>query len=310
LSDPKANALVENFAGQWLRLRELETLTPETAAFNDNLRAAFISETRLLFASIIAEDRPVSDLLNADYTFLNERLARHYDIAGIYGDYFRRVELPQDSPRRGLLGQASLLTVTSTASRTSPVIRGSWILENLLHAPVPAPPPGVETNLDGDGSVKLTSSVRERLEQHRVDPSCNSCHSVIDPVGFSLENFDMIGAWREFDGDSAVDASGVLADGTPVNSPVDLRQALMQQQEIFVSTFTEKMLTYALGRKLEYYDMPAVRSIVRKAAMDDYRFAAIVTAIVTNPLFLQRNVAAASEDQLATAQDPVGSAPL
>lgn len=288
LDDERSSALVDNFAGQWLRLRELESLTPEHEDFNDNLRQAFITETRLLLASIIAEDRPVTDLLAANYTFLNERLAVHYGIDGIHGDYFRRVTLPEDSPRRGLLGQASLLTVTSTASRTSPVIRGSWILENLLHAPVPAPPPGVETNLDGDGDTVLTSSIRERLETHRENPACNACHSIIDPVGFALENFDMIGGWRTRDGDSPVDASGILADGTPVESPADLRQALMKRPELFVTTFTEKLLTYALGRSPEYYDMPQLRAIVRQAEAGDYRFTAIVDAIVTSPLFLQR----------------------
>jgi cytochrome c551/c552 len=300
LGDARAQSLVENFAGQWLRLRELSTLTPETPAFNDNLRAAFITETQMLLGSVIAEDRPLRTLLDADYTFLNERLAKHYGISGVHGDYFRRVELPADSPRRGLLGHASLLTVTSTASRTSPVIRGSWILENLLHAPVPAPPPGVETNLDGDGSAVLTSSVRERLEQHRQDPSCNSCHSVIDPVGFALENFDMIGAWRERDGDSLVDASGVLADGTPVKGPADLRAALLRNEGLFVSTFTEKLLTYALGRKLEYYDMPQVRAILRTAAPTEHRFSALITALVQSPLFLQRTAAATTESQVAT----------
>lgn len=299
LADPRSEALVENFAGQWLRLRELASLTPETPAFNDNLRAAFIAETQLFVGSVIAEDRPVTTLLDADYTFLDERLAAHYGIPGVYGSFMRRVELPADSPRRGLLGQASLLTVTSTASRTSPVIRGSWILENLLHAPVPAPPPGVETNLDGDGTVVLTSSIRERLEQHRQDPSCMGCHSVIDPVGFALENFDMIGAWRERDGDSPVDAGGVLVDGTPVQGPSDLREALVSKRELFVSTFTEKLLTYALGRKLEYYDMPQVRAILRAAEADDYRVGAIVTALVQNPLFLQRTAAGA--DTLAAA---------
>jgi len=301
LADPRASALVENFGGQWLRLRELSTLTPETPAFNDNLRAAFIAETRLLLGSVIAEDQPLRTLLDADYTYLNERLAKHYGIEGVYGDYFRRVQLAADSTRRGLLGHASLLTVTSTASRTSPVIRGSWILENLLHAPVPAPPPGVETNLDGDGTAVLTTSVRERLEQHRKDPSCHSCHSVIDPVGFALENFDMIGAWRERDGESAVDASGTLADGTPVTGPADLRAALLRNEGLFVSTFTEKLLTYALGRKLEYYDMPQVRAILRAAAPQDHRVHALVTALVQSPLFLQRTSAAATEDQVAAA---------
>jgi len=299
LSDARATSLVDNFSGQWLRLRELETLTPDTSAFNDNLRQAFINETRLLVGHVVAADRPLTELLAADYTFLNERLARHYGINDVHGDYFRRVELAQDSPRRGLLGHASLLTLTSTASRTSPVIRGSWILENLLHAPVPAPPPGVETNLDGDGTTIITTSVRERLEQHRDNPSCQGCHSVIDPVGFALENFDLIGAWREFDGDSRVDASGVLVDGTPVNSPVDLRLALLERQELFVSTFIEKLLTYALGRKLEYYDMPVVRAILRDATGQDYRFSAIVEALVQSPLFLQRSKSQDASGQVA-----------
>lgn len=288
LDDPRAQALVDNFAGQWLHLRELTSLTPETDAFNDNLRQAFIGETRMLFAHIISEDLPVTDVLDASYTFLNEELAQHYGIEGVHGDYFRRVELSADSPRRGILGQASFLTVSSTASRTSPVIRGNWILENLLHAPVPAPPPGVETNLDGDGSEELRTSVRERLEAHRADPACSSCHSVIDPVGFALENFDMIGAWRTVDGDSAVDASGTLVDGTVVHGPADLRKALMARSDLFVSTVTEKLLTYALGRKLEYYDMPAVRAIVREASGHDNRFSAIVNAIVSSELFLTR----------------------
>lgn len=288
LADPKSFALVENFSGQWLFLRELEKLTPETNRFNENLRQAFIQETQLLFTNIIAEDRPVTDFIGADYTFLNERLANHYGINDVRGSYFRKVALPEDSPRRGLLGQGSILTITSTASRTSPVIRGSWILENLLSAPVPDPPAGVETNLDGDGTTVLTSSIRERLEIHRNDPNCSSCHSVIDPVGFALENFDLIGAWREFDGDSAVDSSGVLVDGTPINGPADLRTALMNQPSLFVSTMTEKLLTYALGRGLSYYDMPLVRSILKDAEAEEYIFSALVLGIVNSEQFLKR----------------------
>ena len=299
LADPRARALVNNFAGQWLHLRALEGLTPETDAFNDNLRHAFIRETESLFGYIVDEDRPVTELLDVPHTFLNESLAQHYGIEGVYGDYIRRVDLPADSVRRGLLGHASFLTVTSTASRTSPVIRGNWILENLLHAPVPAPPPGVETNLDGDGSVELTTSVRERLEQHRENPSCGSCHNVIDPVGFALENFDMIGAWRERDGDSPVDASGTLVDGTQVGGPADLRQALLARRELFVSTFAEKLMTYALGSALEYYDMPAVRAIVREAEDHDYRFRALVNAIVTSETFRTRTATGDAGEALA-----------
>lgn len=299
LADPRAAALVENFAGQWLHLRALAGLTPETEAFNDNLRQAIIRETQLLFAHLIEADRPVTELLNASYTFLNETLAQHYGINEVYGDYFRRVALPSDSVRRGLLGHASFLSVTSTASRTSPVLRGNWVLENLLHAPVPAPPPGVETNLDGDGSEELTRSVRERLERHRVDPACAACHDVIDPVGFALENFDMIGAWRERDGDSLIDAAGVLVDGTPVAGPADLRRALLERQDLFVSTMSEKLLTYGLGRALEYYDMPTVRAIVREAKTQDYRFSALVSAIVTSEAFRSRTASGTESGALA-----------
>ncbi len=288
LADEKSSALVENFAGQWLFLRDMESVTPEAGDFNDNLRMAFIRETQLLIASIIEEDSPVTTILDAPYTYLNSRLADHYGIAGVTGSAFRKVSLPEDSPRRGLLGHGSILTVTSTASRTSPVIRGSWILENLLSAPVPAPPPGVETNLDGDGSTLITTSVRQRLEQHRQDPVCSSCHSVIDPVGFSLENFDLVGAWREYDGDSKVNPSGTLLDGTELNGPSDLRNSLLSYSELFIETLTEKLMTYALGRELEYFDMPVVRSIVREAEAEDYRFAAIVRGIVTSEQFLNR----------------------
>ncbi|MDG1851418.1 MAG: DUF1592 domain-containing protein [Gammaproteobacteria bacterium] len=288
LANDKSGALVENFAGQWLFLRDMESVTPEEGNFNDNLRMAFIRETQLLVASIIEGDLPVTEFLDAQYTYLNSRLAEHYGIPGVKGSAFRKVSLPADSPRRGLLGHGSILTVTSTASRTSPVIRGSWILENLLSAPVPAPPPGVETNLDGDGSTVITTSVRERLEQHRQDPVCSSCHSVIDPVGFALENFDLIGAWREYDGDSKVNPSGTLLDGTELNGPSDLRNALMSYSELFVETLTEKLMTYALGRELEYFDMPTMRSIVREAENEDYRFASIIKGIVTSDQFLYR----------------------
>ena len=288
LNDPRAQALVDNFVGQWLFLRQLAALTPEASDWDENLRQAFIQETELLFANVMAENRPVTELINADYTFLNERLADHYGIEGVRGSWFRKVPLSEDSPRRGLLGQGSILTITSTASRTSPVIRGSWVLENILSAPVPEPPPGVETNLDGDGTVVLTSSIRERLEQHRADAVCASCHNVIDPVGFALENFGPIGGWRTYDGDSPVDATGRLADGTEVGSPSDLRNAVMSRSKLFVTTMTEKLMTYALGRALEYHDMPTVRSILRESADTDYRFTDLVTGIVLSPQFNMR----------------------
>ena len=298
IRDPKAKALVENFAGQWLFLRELAGVTPETPAFDENLRQAFKEETQSLIAYMIDQDLPVTELLAADYTFLNERLARHYGIANVRGSWFRKVQLPADSPRRGLLGHGSILTVTSTASRTSPVVRGIWVLENLLSLPIPAPPPGVETNLDGDGTTVLTASIRQRLEQHRVDPSCAACHDIIDPVGFALENFDSIGAWREYDGDTLVDASGVLVDGTLVKSPGDLRNALLSRSDLFITNLTEKLFTYALGRGLEYHDMPMVRSIIKDAASTNFRFTTLVLGIVQSPQFTQR---IKSHDPVATA---------
>jgi len=288
LRDEKSAALIENFAGQWLFLRDMESVTPEEGNFDDNLRAAFIRETQLAVANLIQEDLPVTDLLDANYTFLNDKLAEHYGIEGVRGSHFRKVTLADDNPRRGLLGHGSILTVTSTASRTSPVVRGSWILENLLSAPVPAPPPGVETNLDGDGSTVITTSVRQRLEAHRADPVCSSCHSIIDPVGFALENFDLVGAWREFDGDTRVDPSGTLLDGSEVNGPADLRNALMGYKELFVETMAEKLMTYALGRELEYFDMPTVRSIIHNAAENNYRFSDLVRGIVTSEQFTKR----------------------
>jgi hypothetical protein len=292
LADRKAYALVENFAGQWLHLRELATVTPEVEGFDENLREAFIEETRALVDWVRTQDRPVTELLTADYTFLNERLAKHYGIADVRGSHFRKVKLPAASHRRGVLGHGSVLTITSTASRTSPVIRGSWILENLLSAPVPAPPPGVETNLDGDGTEVITTSVRERLEAHRRDPNCASCHNVIDPVGFALENFNAIGAWRERDGDSRVDASGVLADGTKIVGPEQLTAALMSHPELFTTGVVEKLMTYALGRAVEYHDMPAVRTIVRQAQREDLKFSELVLGVVQSVPFRYRTKAA------------------
>jgi hypothetical protein len=291
LADPKAYALVENFAGQWLHLRELERVTPEVEGFDENLRAAFLEETRSLVDWVRTRDRPVTELLSADYTFLNERLAKHYGISGVRGSYFRRVRLPADSHRRGLLGHGSILTITSTASRTSPVIRGSWILENLLSSPVPAPPPGVETNIDGDGTQVITTSVRQRLEAHRKNPQCASCHSVFDPVGFAMENFNAIGAWRGRDGDSDIDASGILMDGTRVAGPESLNAALLSHSDLFVTNIIEKLMTYALGRAVDYHDMPAVRSILRHAQLEDLRFSALVLGVVQSEPFRQRTAA-------------------
>jgi hypothetical protein len=287
LADTKADALVDNFAGQWLYLRELEHVQTEAKSFDENLRRAFRTETEMLFSAIVREDRSLIDLIDADYTFVDERLARHYGIPNIKGSYFRRVPLAADSPRRGLLGQGSVLTVTSTATRTSPVVRGKWVLENLLGTPAPVPPPGVETNLGGEEGAK-TSSVRERLEAHRASPTCASCHKIMDPMGFALENFDLAGQWREFDGPSRIDPTGQLADGTPVKGPADLRQAVLNRSDAFMTTAAEKLMTYALGRPVHEYDMPAVRAIVRRAAANNNRFSSLIMGIIDSDSFQKR----------------------
>jgi hypothetical protein len=287
LADPKSTALVENVAGQWLDLRALEDVEPEAPEWDENLRVAMRQETEMLFRTIINENRPILDLIDADYTFVNERLARHYGIDGIKGSYFRRVALPADSPRRGILGHGSLLTVTSVANRTSPVVRGAWILENLVGAPPPAPPAGVESNLD-DAAAVAVSSLRERLELHRQDRTCAACHTIMDPIGLALENFDHIGGWRTLDSGRPVDPTGMLVDGTGIAGAVDLRRAMMERSEAVVTTATEKLATYALGRGIEYYDMPAIRRIVQAAADDDYRFASLIYGIVTSTPFQMR----------------------
>ena len=227
LADPRADALVDNFAGQWLLLRELRNARPDSPEFDGNLRQSFQRETELLFRTIMREDRSVIDLLDADFTFVDERLARHYGIPGVRGSRMRRVALQPDDPRRGLLGHGSILTVTSAANRTSPVTRGKWVLENVLGAPPPQPPPGVETNLEKDAAQVKATSLRQRMELHRANPACASCHKLMDPIGFSLENFDHTGKWRTVDGTAPIDASGRLVDGTGSNGPATLRQALL-----------------------------------------------------------------------------------
>jgi mono/diheme cytochrome c family protein len=289
LADPRSEALVSNFAGQWLYLRNVHGANPnveEFPDFDDNLREGFRKETDLFFDSIIHEDRSVLDLLNANYTFVNERLARHYGIPDIYGSRFRRVTITDDA-RRGLLGQGSFLLVTSYATRTSPVLRGKWILENVLGTPVPPPPPNVPAlKENAPGAKPLT--VRARLEEHRKNPACAVCHKIMDPVGFSLENFDAVGQWRDVDSGNPIDASGVLVDGTKVDGPVALRKAILSHPDIFAATMTEKMLTYALGRGVDYYDMPVVRQIVRQMAKNDYHFSSLVLGIVNSAPFQMR----------------------
>ena len=288
IADPKADAFVSNFAGQWLYLRELAHLQTEAPGFSDNLRQSFRRETELLFDTIVRQDRPLVELLDADYTFVDERLARHYGIPGVRGSHFRRVALDASSPRRGLLGHGSMLTVTSIATRTSPVMRGKWILENLLGAPPPQPPPGVETNLGEGQEIAKTTTLRQRLEQHRSNPVCASCHNIMDPMGFALENYDLVGAWREKDGPAKIDSTGRLADGTPLSGPVDLRKAVLSRSESFMSTATEKLFVYALGRPVHYYDMPMVRAVVGRAARDGNRFSALLLGVIESDAFQKR----------------------
>ena len=285
LADPKADALTRNFAGQWLSLRDLSSLQTGAKDFDDNLRQAFRRETELLFSTIVREDRSLLDLLDADYTFVDERLARHYGIPNIHGSYFRRIALDEASPRRGLFGQGSMLTVTSVATRTSPVSRGKWILENILGTPAPVPPPGTDTNLEKDPVAVKATSIRQRLEAHRSTAVCASCHRIMDPIGFALENFDLIGAWREVDGRTPIDASGQLVDGTPLHGPADLRHTLLTRSAAFVTNATERLFTYALGRPVQYDDMPAVRAVVHRAARDDYRFSSLILGVVESPSF-------------------------
>ncbi len=287
IADPRSSALVQNFAGQWLYLRDLATVQTDAANFDDNLRQAFRRETELLFDTIVREDRNLLDLIDADYTFVDERLARHYGIPNVYGSHFRKVALDASSTRRGLLGQGSMLTVTSVSTRTSPVVRGKWILENLLGAPVPQPPPGVETNLDAD-PAKGPTTLRQRLERHRSNPVCASCHRIMDPMGFALENFDLVGTWRESEGGLPIDNTGQLADGTPLRGPADLRQAVLSRSDAFMTLATEKLLTYALGRPMRPEDMPVVRTIVRRAAQNDHRFSALLLGVIDSPPFRMR----------------------
>jgi len=285
LADSKSSALTNNFAGQWLFLRDLTGVQTSAPNFDDNLRQSFRTETEMLFANLVHEDEGLLTLLNAKYTFVDERLARHYGIPDVHGSYFRRIELPADSPRRGLLGQGSILTVTSVATRTSPVTRGRWILENLLGTPAPIPPPGVDTNLEKDAEQVKNTSLRQRLEAHRANPTCASCHKIMDPIGFALENFDLVGTWRDVDGKSPVDASGQLVDGTRLNGPADLRAALLSRPDAFATNATEKLFTYALGRPVQYFDMPTVRAVVRRAAQSDYRMSSLVLGVVSSDAF-------------------------
>ena len=295
LADPKARALVTNFANQWLYLRDLKNANPDVTVFpdfDDNLRQGFQRETEMLFESIMREDRSVLDLLDANYTFVNERLAKHYGIPNVYGPDFRRVPVPSDA-RRGLLGHGSLLLVTSNANRTSPVIRGKWILENLLGSQAPLPPPDVPP-LE-EKPTAAARSVRERIEQHRANPACASCHKIMDPIGLALENFDAIGRWRTTDEGVRIDASGQLVDGSVLDGPSSLRKAMLGRSDAFVGSMTEKLLMYGMGREIKYYDMPAVRIVMRDAAKNRYRFSDLVMGIVKSAPFQMKTSGQAEE---------------
>jgi hypothetical protein len=293
LSDNRAKALVNNFAFQWLRVREIDSAMPDAVLypnFDGNLKTAMRREVEMFIDSIFDEDRSVLDLLTADYTYLNERLAAHYGVPDVRGNQMRRVTLT-DSRRFGILGKGGLLVITSYPNRTSSVLRGSWILDNILGTPPAAPPPNVEGFKENKEGEKART-VRQIMEQHRANPSCNGCHGVMDPLGFSLEGFDAVGAWRTKDrfAGTPIDSSDKLIDGTPVNGPDDLRKALASHPDQFIQTFTEKLMTYALGRNMEYYDMPAIRKIVRDAAKDNYRFSSIVMGIVKSTPFQMSKV--------------------
>jgi hypothetical protein len=288
IADPRSEALSTRFAGQWLRLQDLDQIHPDYLLFpqyDDSLARAMRRETELFFDSIVREDRSALDLLTADYSFVNERLAAHYGIANVTGNEFRRVQLPE--ARRGLLGQGSILTLTSVADRTSPVLRGKWVMEVLIGTPPPAPPPNVPAL---DDSVKATEggtllSTRQRMEEHRKNPTCASCHRVIDPLGLSLDNFDVTGAWRIKDNEVPVDTSGDLYDGTKINGPEGLRAALLRHQDMVLRTMTENLMTYALGRRVEYADMPTVRAIVNSAAKNNNKMSSFILGVVNSPAF-------------------------
>jgi len=293
LADPRATrALVDNFAAQWLNLRRVGEVIVDPDAypdFDDSLLQAFQDETRLFLTSTLQEDRSVLDLLRANYTFVNERLARHYGIAGIYGSRFRRVTLPNADQRGGLLGNGSILATTSYPNRTSPVLRGKWLLDNMFGTPPPPPPPGVNTSLDEPTGGALPPTMRERMGQHRTSAVCSTCHSAIDPLGFALENFDAIGGWRTTDeAGKPVDAKARLVSGADVEGLSGLRALLLERPQQFPTTLTAKLMAYALGRRVEYYDRPAIRQIVREAAASDYRWSSLIMGIVKSPAFQMR----------------------
>jgi hypothetical protein len=301
LADSRSTSLVTNFAEQWLYLRDIESKRPNEALFADfdeSLRDAFRRETDLFLDSVLRGNHSVLDLLSANYTFVNERLAKHYGIPNVHGSDFRRVTLPPGSPRGGLLGQGSILTITSYANRTSPVNRGKWVLENLLSAPPPPPPPNVPA-LKTEGNTGKTLTMRDAMIQHRANPACASCHARMDPIGFAMENFDAIGRWRDQDAGNPIDPSGVFPGGEKFDGMAGLKAALLSHPEEFVSTITEKLMMYGIGRNVQYYDRPAIRAIVKQAARNNYTFASLVLGVVESAPFQMRETPAATEEKTA-----------
>ncbi|RYZ63986.1 MAG: DUF1588 domain-containing protein, partial [Proteobacteria bacterium] len=291
LSQVLVEALVDNFGAQWLRLASIGGV-PVDERFDENLRQAMLRETRLLLSSVIREDRPLGDLLDADYTFVDAQLARHYGLPDVKGSYMRRIGLKPGDRRRGLLGQGSILTLTSLPDRTSPVVRGKWVVENLIGAHVPTPPPGVETNLDPPAGQHGKMTLRQRLEAHRSQPDCAACHRIMDPIGFALENFDRTGGWRTLDDGLPVDAEGALPDGTPLHGARELRAWLDGHPDVFATNVATKLFIYALGRGVDHRDMPMVREVVRRAAKRDFRFSELIQGIAQSRAFQFRQVPA------------------
>ena len=292
LGDERSDSLVRNFAGQWLQLRNLESLQPdlrEFPDFDDNLRQAFRRETELLFESVLRENRSVLDLISSETTYLNERLAKHYGIPGVYGSHFRPVTVSPASHRGGLLRHGSIMALTSYSTRTAPTIRGAWVLDNLMGTPPPPPPPNVENLKAESASAILT--MRQRLAEHRANPACATCHDLIDPIGFALENYDAVGRWRDLEGEVAIDSSGVLPDGRAVNSVEELELGLLAYPDVFVTALAEKLLVFGLGRGVTEMDAPAIRKAVQRAAEDDYRFASLVEGLILSEPFLMRTTA-------------------
>jgi cytochrome c5 len=290
LADSRSHALAENFAGQWLAMRNMRGVSPDPKVypdFDDELRVAFAKETELFFGALLREDRPLMDLLTADFTFVNERLARHYGIPNVYGSGFRRVAI-EDPARRGLLGQGTILTATSRANRTSPVLRGKWVLDNLLGVPPPPPPANVAAGLKEKSDDGKVLTVRQQMDAHRSNPACSGCHSLMDPIGFALDNFNGVGQWRTADAGSPLDVSGVLYDGAKFQGPLEFRKLMVDREELVVHTVAEKLLTYALGRALESYDQPAVRGILRESGPRSYRWSSLILGIVNSTPFQMR----------------------